>query len=831
MKAKDFLNSLFDSKEEVRLRAFSDRKEEGKIPKKYKVKVEEFSTIEKELEELNRNNYGIFFVVNSGGDKDADINKINAQFIEIDNKSIKEQKKLIKQFPLKPSMVIQTRKSLHVYWFIKDGKVDEFRKVQKALIKHFDSDPSGVNESRVMRLPGFYHCKEEPILVELLYLNPELRYTQQQLLEVLDSSDNNEEETFNNNTLKEGAKNIVSNCDFLKYCAENSKVLPEPLWFSMIELLAPFENGEEIIKQLSKDYPNYSEKETVEKIRYCRDNHYHAPTCEKLSELGFICRKREQGICSCHTPIDLKKQSLPLKDVSLKLNTASITGVIETDIKIAKKFIDNYLLNMEESSGNRFISGELLKHFRFDDKEIVKDLKKYYSQKKSEQYYKEKYNLENLPEWYIFKCNNKAELSTGTLAEHITSKEHILYVARAFHIYKNGVYKFVDKEVIEKIILNKVFKKDRKSKDVGDVLEQVSIINYLPIEKINSNPAILNLKNGLYNTKTKTLEDHTPDYYSLNQLNANYDDSADCPTFKKFLLEATDGDEAQIKLIQEVMGYLLIPENAAQKAFIITGAAAAGKSLLANTITYLLDDKNVSKVPLQDLDKRFKSSLIFGKLANIVAELPTTNIVDNSMFKRIVGGDPVIGERRFKDEFDFIPTARLLFTCNSIPLNYSDRSEGFYRRLLIIPFNKTIPEEKRDKGLLDKFKAEIDGILQFALEGLERLQSNDYIFTETDKNKEMLNKYKVESDSTLSFIKERCKVDKNEHLFSSSKSLYTQYKSYCEDAGMIPCSMNKFINRITTDYNLERTTRNNKRGILGIEVIDEYKVDDNFPFS
>ena len=99
--------------------------------------------------------------MNSGGQTDDSITRINAQFVEMDDKSFEEQQALIDAFSLPPSMIIRTRKSLHTYWFVKDAKVAQFRPIQKALVQHFGGDPACVNESRVMRLPGFYHCKKE----------------------------------------------------------------------------------------------------------------------------------------------------------------------------------------------------------------------------------------------------------------------------------------------------------------------------------------------------------------------------------------------------------------------------------------------------------------------------------------------------------------------------------------------------------------------------------------------------------------------------------------------------------------------------------------------
>ena len=105
------------------------------------------------------------------------------------------------------------------------------------------------------------------------------------------------------------------------------------------------------------------------------------------------------------------------------------------------------------------------------------------------------------------------------------------------------------------------------------------------------------MRNGLYNVLDNKLLDHTPDYYSTIQLNASYDKTADCPKFKAFLERSMEGDMEQVALIQEMLGYFLVPINFAQKCFIIVGAAGAGKSVLLNVLSdILLGRQNVSNV-------------------------------------------------------------------------------------------------------------------------------------------------------------------------------------------------------------------------------------------
>jgi putative DNA primase/helicase len=265
--------------------------------------------------------------------------------------------------------------------------------------------------------------------------------------------------------------------------------------------------------------------------------------------------------------------------------------------------------------------------------------------------------------------------------------------------------------------------------------------------------------------------------------------------FLKFLHDALS--DAQVYLVQEILGYFLIPVNRAQKSFVIVGEAGAGKSLLLLVLNdILLGRENVSNVSWQSLNERFKTAELFGKLANIFADLPTKNIDDNGIFKALVGEDYLTVERKNKNPFSFQPYARLLFSCNKIPKNYGDKSEGFYRRLIILRFNHAVPENKRDPDLLEKFRTEADGTFLFALEGLRRLMNQHYKFSVTSENLEELQKYREGSNSVLSFVKDCCELDSTGEV--SRSELYTRYKAYCEDAGLTPYAQRTFNAELET---------------------------------
>jgi len=211
-----------------------------------------------------------------------------------------------------------------------------------------------------------------------------------------------------------------------------------------------------------------------------------------------------------------------------------------------------------------------------------------------------------------------------------------------------------------------------------------------------------------------------------------------------------------------------------------------------------LGSENVSNIPWQSLGDRFNKAELFGKLANIFADLPSKNIDDNGMFKALTGEDYITGERKNKDPFSFRPYARLLFSCNEIPRNYGDKSDGFYRRLIIIRFDNSVPKHKRDPNLREKLAVERDGILMWSIAGLKRLIANSYEFSETDRTRAELMRYRVESNSVLSFVEECCELDEDKE--SVRDDLFSRYKEYCGNAGMKPVSQANFNKEIEASY-------------------------------
>lgn len=186
---QDFFHALgYKDNDLIFLRTFYDPDKEQGTPRNSQVTVSNFDSIIPTLKERNAEKYGVYFVVNGGGNDDTSVKRhgyARACFIDGDELSIEAQLKFLMTFKLEPSIIIRTRKSLHAYWLTPDGDLKYFRELQERLIQYFGSDPVIKNESRVMRLYGFNHCKADPVPVTLIKFDPDITYTQRQLHEAL----------------------------------------------------------------------------------------------------------------------------------------------------------------------------------------------------------------------------------------------------------------------------------------------------------------------------------------------------------------------------------------------------------------------------------------------------------------------------------------------------------------------------------------------------------------------------------------------------------------------------------------------------------------------
>ena len=349
------------------------------------------------------------------------------------------------------------------------------------------------------------------------------------------------------------------------------------------------------------------------------------------------------------------------------------------------------------------------------------------------------------------------------LGEAVLSRNHYRYAAGQLWIYEGGVY-HPHGEAVMRADAQTLLGDERKEYYIEEALRYVEVAAFVA-DETPPDCQYINLCNGRLDWATGILEEHTPAEFTTVQLPVAYDAEALCPAFDQYLATTFDADVHT--LIEELLGWCLIPDRRFETAVMLTGEGENGKSVFLDLIGYLLGDTNTANIALQDLEEnRFKAAELYQKLANVFADLDARGLQSSSMFKTLVTGDPITAERKFGQPFKFRSYAKLLFSANKIPSS-RDRTHAFYRRWLIIPFTRTFDgagsNPAPDKGLRGKLQDELPGILNRALHGLERLVIRE-AFTQPKSVLEAKAAYIRSNDNVRVFVAECVIVDKNETI-------------------------------------------------------------------
>jgi P4 family phage/plasmid primase-like protien len=371
------------------------------------------------------------------------------------------------------------------------------------------------------------------------------------------------------------------------------------------------------------------------------------------------------------------------------------------------------------------------------------------------------------------------------LGEAIIARNTYRYTASQLWVYRSGVY-LPCGEATLRADAQTLLGDERKEHCLEETLKYVEVATLLDDEK-PPDCQYINVRNGRLDWATDTLEEHSPEHFTTVQLPVEFDPTATCPVFDEYLKTTFDADV--IPLIQEILGWCLLLDRRFEQAVMLTGEGENGKSVFLDLIGYLLGENNVSNVALQDLEEnRFRTAELYGKLANVFADLDARGLQSSSMFKTLTTGDYVTAERKHGQPFRFRSYAKLLFSANKIPPS-RDRTHAFYRRWTIIPFTRTFNgvsgNPVPNKTLRDDLKDELSGIFNQALDGLKRLALQD-TFTQPKSVVEAKQVYIRSNDNVAVFVAE-CVTVKKEAILTK-KDFYTVYEIWCDRYGERPVS-------------------------------------------
>lgn len=365
-----------------------------------------------------------------------------------------------------------------------------------------------------------------------------------------------------------------------------------------------------------------------------------------------------------------------------------------------------------------------------------------------------------------------------------------------------------------------------------------SVINFMgnipghfrPSDEFDADADVTAFENGLLNIASGEFrEGLRSDDWLTSTVGYEYDPDARIGEFKRFLQEVLvreDGEgglefDPQLAcLVQEMMGYCLCPHLKANKVFFLQGDGANGKSVLLSVITAMVGRSQVAEAfDVRKLDDETNNALLVNKRVAIQTELDTDGLIPDGRLKTIASGEAIIGKHLYKDKFEFTPHATLLMAGNSLPAT-RDRSHGFWRRTIVIPFNARFVEATRagegdnvaDPYLEERLLRELPAILNFAHSGLQRLAGNGWVFTRSESSDAATNEMRDDSDNVLAWARQ-CIVEGDGGEYAANE-LYRTYRGHCQSNGYNPLSSMRFykrIKRIVEDDELDVDIRHEKR--------------------
>lgn len=378
-----------------------------------------------------------------------------------------------------------------------------------------------------------------------------------------------------------------------------------------------------------------------------------------------------------------------------------------------------------------------------------------------------------------------------------------------------------DQEETEKNF-NKHLKYSRSNKGKKAMLAEA--MHHVPIQpaQMDAHNHLLNTPNGVLRLRTGALEDHAPELYLSKMTLCEYTDKSDCPRWESFLEDIFGGDQELIHYIQKAIGYSLTGSTAEQCAFFCYGTGRNGKSTFLDTIFAMLGDYAINIQPETIMIRHQAGSGANSDIARLKGARFVTSVEPNEgmklnegLVKQLTGGDKVTARYQYGSEFEFTPEFKLWMGTNHKPI-IRGTDTGIWRRVHLIPFTVTIPEEKVDKHLVHHLRAELPGILRWAVEGCLMWQREG--LKKPAAVEDAVKEYRAEMDVVSAFLEACCVLGDGRE---KTTDLYQSYTKWADENNEYKMSSRKFAQELLKKF--ERVKSNSVYYYKGVILADAFK--------
>lgn len=420
------------------------------------------------------------------------------------------------------------------------------------------------------------------------------------------------------------------------------------------------------------------------------------------------------------------------------------------------------------------------------------------------------------------KCTSVCDVA---IVEYLMDTEDMFVIDGIAFVYENGVFK---EDANGIVLMNKIqaclYRNEIKAatiKRVYDLLIRQQALQS-SFETVNNYPKWwINFKNGMLDVQEMKMHPHNPEYRSMNQIPHEFSfQPVKGENTLKFLKEAVP-DSGDRQMFYTYLGYCMTCDTSMQKFMMIKGEGGTGKSRLIALAEYIVGKPNYVNVSLADLNERFYPSNLFGKLMNSCADISTAPLNAVDVLKKCTGDDEIIFERKGMDaNRSFRSYAKLLFSANKIPLNLDEKSNAFYRRLLILEMN--VKPAKIDLRLDEKLQSEVQFSIFMAVRWLHEMYEKGRI-PESENSKRLVNELYKDADSVKAWLEDCMKPAAGARC--SRAAIYDLYDKYCEENDRQAIGRAKFYKNLVDKGYKEGRDKKIGRYIEGLDEKGEDFID------
>lgn len=429
--------------------------------------------------------------------------------------------------------------------------------------------------------------------------------------------------------------------------------------------------------------------------------------------------------------------------------------------------------------------------------ELKENKKQYILNKEMEKMSGDEEKKEVVKKYLTFDSEDKDNRSE-VLVEYIKTKLKIFTVKddqkTEMWVYCNGIY-IPNGSCEIQILLRDILGVSYNAAIAKRVIDKIIAETYIEHDSFFSicyKDEVL-VENGILNIFTRELKPFDPNKIFFNKMPVLFNPNAKAPKIDEFLNSVLSKEDDK-KVFYEIAGFALLSEYKYEKAFMFVGEGRNGKTKSLELLKMLVGISSCAALPIYALKgDSFCISELFGKKLNIAGDLNSGDLKETGTFKQLTGRDVIDAKRKFLNNIRFVNHAKMLFACNTLPRVY-DYSLGFWGRWILLEFPYTFVSQEeydsredlaklkiKDPDIIKKIttEEEMSGFLNYALDGLKRLEDNNGNFSYTIGTADIKNTWIRKSDSFTAFAMDKIEESYDSYIVKSE--LRREYSLYCRE--------------------------------------------------